>query len=72
MAKAGPEKKEAVASAEKLLAEIERDVPPWPTAGLETGAEVGVAYGGPVNAKLDPWRRAAADLIITLQAGKAP
>jgi hypothetical protein len=72
MAKAGPERKEAVASAEKLLAEIERDVPPWPTAGLETGAEVGAAYGGPVNAKLDPWRRAAADLIITLQAGKAP
>jgi hypothetical protein len=72
MAKAGAEKKDVVAAAEKLLAEIDRDVPPWPTEGLETGAEVGLAYGGPVNAKLDPWRRAIADLIINLQAGKAP
>jgi hypothetical protein len=61
-----------VAAAEKLLAEIDRDVPPWPTEGLETGAEVGLAYGGPVNAKLDPGRRAIADLIVHLQAGKAP
>jgi len=67
MKAAGPERRDLVARARRLLEEIRREVPPWPTEGLETGEEVGEAYGGPLNAKLDGWRRALADLILQFQ-----
>jgi len=70
--RAGPGDEALVTQARRLLEEIRRQVPPWPTEGLETGEEVGLAYGGPLNAKLDGWRRALAELIVRFQSPGPP
>ena len=67
MVEAGADRGDLVEQARGLLERIRKEVPPWPTEGLETGEEVGLAYGGPINAKLDGWRRAIADLIVEFQ-----
>jgi len=64
---AGPEQEALVTRARQFLDRIRGEVPPWPTEGLETGEEVGQAYGGPINAKLDGWRREIAELIVKFQ-----
>ena len=69
MKAAGAAQEALVARARRLLEEIRREVPPWPGEGLETGEEVGEAYGGPLNAKLDGWRRALAETILRFQQG---
>ncbi len=69
MVEAGADRGDLVEQARGLLERIRKEVPPWPTEGLETGEEVGLAYGGPINAKLDGWRRAIADLIVEFQKG---
>ncbi len=69
MERAGPDDRRLLEQSRRLLDEIRRQVPPWPTEGLESGEEVGLAYGGPINAKLDGWRRSIAELILKFQKG---
>lgn len=69
MERAGPDDRLLLEQSRRLLDEIRREVPPWPTEGLESGEEVGLAYGGPINAKLDGWRRSIAELILKFQKG---
>ncbi|HUV39695.1 MAG TPA: hypothetical protein VMY39_08765, partial [Planctomycetota bacterium] len=53
-------------SAEKLLREIETEIPQWPVSGLADGTDVGAAYEGNVNVRLDVWRDKLAREIIRL------
>ena len=58
----------ATDSATRVLAEVEAALPEWPAKGMGDGTDVGEAYAGGVNAKLDGWRGAVAQEIIKLQA----
>ncbi len=52
--------------AKRLLKEIDAGVPRWPVRGLADGTDVGEAYVGEVNLKLEGWRERLAEEIITL------
>ncbi|MFW6159079.1 MAG: hypothetical protein ACOC8E_06965, partial [Planctomycetota bacterium] len=55
-----------VNSAERLLAGIRRSIPEWPARGMGDGTDVGEAYEGGINARLDAWRARIADEIVKL------
>lgn len=55
-----------VDDAKRLLKEIDAGVPRWPVRGLGDGTDVGEAYIGGVNLKLDRWRERLAAQIIAL------
>ncbi len=57
----------AADSATQLLARIEAAIPEWPAKGMGDGTDVGEAYAGGINAKLDGWRTELAAEIIKLQ-----
>jgi hypothetical protein len=56
------------AAARRRLAEIRAGIPEWPAKGMGDGTDVGEAYAGGVNARLDGWRAAVAAEIVRLRA----